>query len=124
MAKILIVEDDKALRDVFELIVKSGGHNVRVAQDGADALKRLPKFIPDIILLDMLMPVKSGLEFLQEANLKKAYPAIVVIILSNLSDSQTIQEALKLGAVKHLIKSDIMPDDLLRELKIHSKWND
>ena len=121
MAKILIVEDDPSLRDVFSIIVGSGGHTVSTAQDGSDALKKLPDVSPDLILLDMLMPVKSGLEFLQEADIKKAYPDTIVIILSNLSDSQTIQQALKLGAVKHIIKSDIMPNDLLRELDDYLK---
>ena len=117
MTKVLIVEDDTALREVFSLIVGSGGYTVDTAQDGSEALDRLQTFEPDIILLDMLMPVKSGMEFLQEANIKKAYPNCTVIILSNLSESQTIEHALKLGAVKHIIKSDIDPQDLLKEIK-------
>lgn len=121
MAKVLIVEDDQALRDVFSLIVQSGGYTVDAAHDGQDALNKLSKFAPDLILLDMLMPVKSGLEFLRESNIKKTHPDIKIIILSNLSDSQTIQEALKLGAKKHLIKSDIMPNDLLREIDHYLK---
>lgn len=116
MAKILIVEDDSALREVFSLIVVSGGHDVDVAQDGSEALERLQIFKPDIILLDMLMPVKSGIEFLQEADIKRSFPDCIVIILSNLSESQTIDHALKLGAVKHIIKSDIDPQDLLKEI--------
>jgi CheY-like chemotaxis protein len=121
MAKVLIVEDDQALREVFSLIVKSGGYKVGTAQDGQDALKKLVKFSPDLILLDMLMPVKSGLEFLREANIAKTYPKTTVIILSNLSESATIQQALTLGATKHLIKSNVLPEDLLRELAVHLK---
>lgn len=121
MAKVLIVEDDQTLRDVFSLIVKSGGYKVGTAQDGQDALKKLAEFSPDLILLDMLMPVKSGLEFLQEADITNTHPKTTVIILSNLSESQTIQQALKLGAKKHLIKSNIQPTDLLKELAAHVK---
>lgn len=116
MAKVLIVEDDQALREVFSLIVSSGGHEVVAAQDGSDGLRKLKKFHPDIVLLDMLMPIKSGIDFLQESNIKKTHPDCVVIILSNLSESQTIDHALRLGAVKHIIKSDIDPKDLLKEI--------
>lgn len=116
MTKVLIVEDDTALREVFELIVMGGGYDVVIAQDGSEGLKKLHEFKPDIVLLDMLMPVKSGLEFLQEANISKRYPDCTVIILSNLSESQTIEHALRLGAVKHIIKSDIDPKDLLKEI--------
>lgn len=116
MAKVLIVEDDQALRDVFSLIVASDGHEVVAAQDGSDGLRKLHDFHPDIVLLDMLMPLKSGIDFLQESNIRKTYPDCVVIILSNLSESQTIEHALKLGAVKHIIKSDIDPKDLLKEI--------
>ena len=117
MAKILIVEDDKSLREVFHLIVESDGHTVAVAEDGAEGLKKLASFSPDIVLLDMLMPVKSGLEFMQEADIVQLHPDTTVIILSNLSQSDTIEQALKLGAVKHLIKSDITPVILLEELR-------
>lgn len=119
MAKILIVEDDSALREVFSMIVASGGHVVDVAQDGSEALERLQTVKPDMILLDMLMPIKSGIEFLQEADVKRTFPDCIVIVLSNLSESQTIDHALKLGAVKHIIKSDIEPQDLLKEIDIY-----
>jgi len=121
MAKVLIVEDDEALRNVFSLIVKRGRHKVVLAQDGEEGLQQLKTFSPDIVLLDMLMPVKSGLEFLQEANVKKQYPDTTVILLSNLSESQTIDEGLRLGAVQHLIKSNILPTDLLDTIATYIK---
>ena len=120
-AKILIVEDDEALRNVFGIIVKSAGHEVKLAVDGSEGLKQLDAFSPDIVLLDMLMPVKSGLEFLQEADIKKRYPEVTVIILSNLSESQTIDEGLRLGAVQHIIKSNILPNDLLAAIDHYMK---
>ena len=121
MSKVLIVEDDQALRDVFSLIVRSDGYEVEVAEDGAEGLQKLNSFSPDIVLLDMLMPVKSGLEFMQEANMSKTHPDTTVVILSNLSESGTIDQALKLGAVKHMIKSDVSPDMLLAELRALSQ---
>ena len=120
MSKVLVVEDEEALRTVYCMIVESAGFEVAQASDGAEGLKQLKAFKPDLVLLDMLMPIKTGLEFLQAANIKKRYPKTTVIILSNLSESPTIQEALKLGAVRHLIKSNIMPDDLLAIVKSHT----
>lgn len=116
-AKVLIVEDDSALRTVYEMIVKSGGYQVATAEDGAEGLERLAEFQPDVVLLDMLMPVKSGLELLQEANLPENYPNTKVIIFSNLSDSDTIDEALRLGAVRHMIKSNTLPPEILAAIK-------
>lgn len=121
MTKVLIIEDDDALRNVFDLIVKSAGHKVAVARDGAEGLKQLKDFSPDIVLLDMLMPVKSGLEFLQEADVKNHYPGTTVILLSNLSESHTVNEALRLGAVQHIIKSNILPSDLISTIANYTK---
>lgn len=119
MTKVLIVEDDETLRTVFQLIVKNAGYTVQVAKDGEEGIEQLSRFSPDIVLLDMLMPVKSGLELLHEAQVTKNYPGTTVIILSNLSDSESIQKALDLGAVKHLVKADIVPQDLLDTIKIY-----
>lgn len=119
MAKVLIIEDEEALRTVYCMILKTAGYKVSQASDGQEGLEQLASFLPDLILLDMLMPVKSGLEFLQEAYITRDYPKTTVIILSNLSDSPTIQEALKLGAARHLIKANTLPNDLLAVVKEH-----
>lgn len=120
MAKVLIIEDEEALRTVYCMILETAGYHVSQASDGQEGLEQLASFLPDVILLDMLMPVKNGLEFLQEAEIKQNYPATTVIVLSNLSDSPTIQEALKLGATKHLIKANTLPNDLLDVVKKYS----
>lgn len=117
MAKVLIIEDEEALRTVYSMILKTAGYKVSQASDGQEGLEQLALFLPDIILLDMIMPVKNGLEFLQEAEIKRDYPTTTVIVLSNLSDSPTIQEALRLGAAKHLIKANTLPNDLLDVVK-------
>lgn len=120
MTKVLIIEDEEALRTVYCMILETAGYKVSQARDGQEGLDQLTSFLPDIILLDMLMPVKNGLEFLQEAYIKRDYPKTTVIILSNLSDSPTIQEALRLGAARHLIKANTLPNDLLDVVKKHS----
>lgn len=113
MNKVLIVEDEVTLRDVYELILMREGYDVEVARDGSEGLRKLGSFQPNLILLDMIMPVKSGLQFLKEAKMKLHYPDTTVIVLSNLSASDTVEQALKLGAKEHLIKANILPKDLI-----------
>lgn len=117
MSKILIIEDDLMLRNVYELIITREGYEVDVASDGNEGLKKLGSFQPDLILLDMLMPVKSGLQFLKDAKIKLHYPKTTVLVLSNLSSSDTVDEALSLGAKEHLIKSNLLPKDLVAVVK-------
>lgn len=63
MAKILIIDDDEALRLMFEQVFVEAGHEVSLAANGREALERLNALIPDIILLDIEMPVMTGPEF-------------------------------------------------------------
>src|SRR5579884_1368735 len=119
MSKVLIVEDEDMLRNVYELILTREGYDVEVATDGMEGLKKLGSFQPNLILLDMLMPVKNGLQFLKEAKMKLHYPKTSVIVLSNLSSSETVDEALRLGAKEHLVKSNILPKDLVEAVKKH-----
>ena len=65
MAKILVVEDDKDLNNAYKIILKHEGHEVVGVFDGKEALDKIKDFSPDLILLDLLMPVMGGLEFLQ-----------------------------------------------------------
>jgi DNA-binding response OmpR family regulator len=117
LKKVLIVEDDAMLRNVYEIIVAREGYVVEVARDGSEGLRKLGSFQPDLVLLDMLMPIKSGLQFLKEAKMKLHYPKTSVLILSNLSASDTVNEALRLGAKEHFIKSNLLPKDLVEAVK-------
>lgn len=111
MANILIVEDDKTLNDAYCLILKKAGHNVTSVYNGQEALDALKTFKPKIILLDLLMPKLSGLQFL-EAFQPKKHPKIAVIILSNIGDDNEVEKAMKLGAYKYIVKAHASPDEL------------
>lgn len=112
MAKILIVEDDALLSDAYKLTLGREGHTVLVARDGKQALGEVKKNEPDIILLDILMPVMSGLEFLEAYDLPHKHPSVKVVIMSNLGQDSEVQKALRLGAYKYLIKAHTSPQDL------------
>jgi two-component system response regulator VicR len=111
MAKILIVEDELPLRMAYDTILKREGHEVERARDGEEALERVEKLKPDLILLDLLMPNIDGITFLKKYDLKK-HPKVKVIVFSNLSHSDQIEKAEALGIFKYVIKSSVTPSQL------------
>lgn len=109
---ILIVEDDKVLQEVYSMILSSAGHRVYAADNGAEGLVLLKRHRPNLILLDLFMPVLDGKEFLRNFD-KRKYKDISVIVYSNLSDSKVQQEMIDLGADRYVLKSSLTPEDLL-----------
>ena len=112
MARILIVEDEKMLADAFQMILEKAGHKVSVAFNGEEGLATAEKFKPELILLDLLMPVKDGLGFLKDYDLKKYHPDVKVIIFSNLDMQKEAEEAFTLGASKYVLKAWATPKTL------------
>lgn len=113
MKKILIVEDELALREVYVTLFNLEKFKVYQAASGLEALAQLSAVKPDVILLDVLMPGMGGVEFLKTANLQKEYPFTKVLMLTNLSDPKTLQQITALGATKYILKSSISPQQLV-----------
>lgn len=114
MARILIVEDDKDLNNAYSIILKNEGHEIVSAYDGKQALTKVKSFKPDLILLDLLMPVMGGLEFLQKYDLVNKHPDVKVLIFTNMENSPEVAESYKLGAHRCIIKSWTAPHNLAR----------
>lgn len=114
MANILIVEDDKDLNRAYQLILKRENHHVEAAANGQEALEKLQTFIPELLLLDLLMPVKSGVDFLREYDIRFKHPEMKVVVFTNLENSPQINEAFGLGAYKCVIKSWTAPQGLVK----------
>lgn len=113
MSSILIVEDDRDLNKAYSTILNREGYKVETAFDGQEALEKLKNFEPDLILLDLLMPVMGGLEFLQHWNLRnKQKSDVKVLIFTNMENSPEVTEAYKLGAHRCIIKSWTAPHNL------------
>lgn len=111
-ATVLIVEDEQVLQDVYKLLLDKEGYKVFTASNGYQGLQQLPKVKPDVVLLDLFMPVMDGREFLRNFNPKK-YPDTRIAVCTNMSDSNTKQEMLDLGADKFVLKSDLGPKDII-----------
>lgn len=114
MARILVVEDDTDLNNAYCIILRHEGHEVVEAFDGKEALEKLKNFEPDLVLLDLLMPVMGGLEFLQQWERTKKHQDVKVLIFTNMENSPEVSEAYKLGANRCIIKSWTAPHNLAR----------
>ncbi|MBI2031915.1 MAG: response regulator [Candidatus Levybacteria bacterium] len=117
MAKILIAEDDKFLSTAFQVKLTKLGHDVKIAGDGNQVLEILKTFTPDIILLDLIMPVKDGFGVLEDLKASKTLETIPVIIASNLGEKEEIDKGLALGAKDYIIKSNLSFDELDKKIK-------
>lgn len=109
--KVLIAEDDAPLRKVLEKRVGSVGYTVVTARTGTEAIEKIAAEKPDLILLDIIMPEKSGFDVLEEIRLKQNIQT-PVIVLTNLEQEQDRETGKNLGVADYLIKSNIH----LREL--------
>lgn len=105
--KILFVDDDNFLRKVYEAELKEKNFDVILAQDGEEGLEKAQLEDPDLIILDMIMPKKSGFEVLTELQRNQKTRNIPVIILSNLGQEDDKKKGIDLGAVDYLIKDNI-----------------
>lgn len=117
MKKILVVEDERLLSEAYALALKAAGYKVALAFDGQEAIEQIAKEVPDLILLDLLMPKLDGVGFLHRSGLKKKLPQVKIILFSNISSYGKIQEAMSLGVTKHIVKSSLTPKQLLLEVE-------
>jgi CheY-like chemotaxis protein len=112
MADILLVEDDNSLRTAYEMILTSKKHLVETATNGQEALDKLENFKPRLILLDLLMPLMSGLEFLIKYQ-PKQNPSVDIFLLTNMPSSPEVDQCLKLGVKSVAVKSSLTPSGLI-----------
>lgn len=115
--RVLIVEDDPDLNEAFKIVLSKEGYDVLTAFNGQEALGFLEEDEPnpDIILLDLLMPVMSGEEFLREIN-DSGYK-IPVVVFTNLDAQNDIAEVQRLGAQRYILKAWASPNDLVKIVK-------
>lgn len=113
MAKILVAEDDKFLSSAYKVKLTKAGFEVSLASDGAEALKLLAAFTPDLILLDLVMPVKDGFAAMAEIKANPKWSKIPILVASNLGQPEDIAKAKALGATDYVVKSDLSLENLI-----------
>lgn len=115
--KILVVEDEEFLLDLYVTKLEQSGYEVVKANNGAEGLSLAQLESPNLILLDILMPQIDGYEMLKRLKIDKKTKNIPAIIFSNLSQKQEIEKGLKLGAKDFIIKTSVTPTELESKVK-------
>lgn len=116
--KILIVDDERQLRDALRDIFTGAEFSVVVAVDGEDGLAKVESFRPDIVLLDIMMPKMDGLEMFQKLRAIPEWRNLPVILLTNLGDMESISGALEQGVTTYLVKTDWKLDDIVDRVRV------
>lgn len=115
--KILVVEDAQLFRAMYEDKLKMEGYEVWTAADGLEGLKLAREVIPDLILLDLVMPRMGGLEVLKRLKSDPRTKDIPVVVLSNLEDAEGVKEAIEQGAEDFLRKTTSSPAEVTAKIK-------
>jgi len=111
--KILIIEDDVFIRDIYQVKFSQEGFDVTVAEDGVKALEKLESLVPDIILLDIIMPYMNGMEVLKKIKENAKLKNVPIIMLTNISEKEKITEGEEYGVNDYLIKSHFTPSEVV-----------
>jgi DNA-binding response OmpR family regulator len=115
--KILLIEDDSFLLGMYANKFELEGFQVILAEDGEKAVRTALKELPDIILLDIILPKLDGLEVLKQLKSEASTAKIPVILLTNLSRRDEIERGLKMGAEDYLIKAHFLPSEVVGKVK-------
>src|SRR3990167_4786789 len=115
--KILMVDDDKMLIDLYKERLELAGYNVEVSRDGEEGLAKIHTVKPDLVLLDIMMPKVNGYEALASIKSDPTTKDIPVIILSALMRDINKAKAVESGADDYIIKSEAMPADVIKKIE-------
>ncbi|MBI5046105.1 MAG: response regulator, partial [Candidatus Niyogibacteria bacterium] len=117
--RILIVEDEEFLIRALKDNLEVEGYAIDTAMNGEEAMDRIRKQLPTIILLDLLMPKKDGFYVLEEVKKNPDWKLIPIIVLSNLGGDADIKRALEMGASDYFVKSQHPIEEVIEKIKAH-----
>jgi two-component system alkaline phosphatase synthesis response regulator PhoP len=121
MKKILIIEDEKMLAEMYREKLEMEGFKVALAFDAKEGIEMAKKEKPNLILLDILLPAENGVSFLKKQKEDKEISEIPVIAFSNYDDPRTKKEAMELGVKEYLIKTNYTPTEIIEKIKKYLK---
>lgn len=111
--KLAVIEDDQAIREMYELKLKTAGYNVQTASNGALGLKLIEKFQPDLILIDLMMPELTGDEVIEAMRQQPWGQKIKVIVLTNVSRDETPKSLAQCNVDDYIVKASSTPSEVL-----------
>lgn len=115
--KIMVIEDDTFLSSLMKARLEKEGFAVIQAFDGQEAIETLKTEVPDVIILDLIMPKVTGFEVLQNISISPQLAKVIIIVLSNLAQDSDIEKARQFGAKEYFVKVKISIDDLVGKIK-------
>jgi DNA-binding response OmpR family regulator len=117
MAKILIVEDDAVMREAVGEYLKGEGFEIVYASDGEEGVNLAKEQIPDLILLDIILPKKDGYEVIKEVKDDEKAKKIPIVLLTNLGSLSDVEKAINMGATTYLVKADYKLEEVAKKVK-------
>lgn len=118
MKKVLVVDDDQALRKLYQVQLQTSGFEVVTAEDGDECLKKAESDHPDLILLDIMMPKRDGMAALKSLKDDPKFSKIPVVMLTNFGQEDLIKNALSMGAVDYLLKYKVTPAEMAEKVSL------
>jgi len=115
--KVLLVEDDTFLSSLLELKLAQEGFEIEKAMDGEEAFTILDTFVPDLILLDLILPKRNGFEYLELLRKDPRLSKIPVIITSNLGQDADVERGKTFGVIEYIIKNKLSIDELIGKVR-------
>ncbi len=115
--RVLLIEDEKEVAELYKLKLTLDGYEVITAEDGQEGLDKASSYRPELIFLDIKMPEMDGFEVLKKLRASARTKDIPVVILSNFDEQDLIEKGLTLGANEYLIKSQFTPEDISNKIK-------
>jgi DNA-binding response OmpR family regulator len=117
MYKVLLVEDDPLMSRMYQRVFVFNEFDIQLAGNGKEGLEKIAAFKPDIVLIDVMMPIMNGMEMLAKLKADPATKDLPVLMLTNLADVKTAEEATKAGALNYFVKSQYDPDQIASSVK-------
>jgi DNA-binding response OmpR family regulator len=114
---ILIVEDDLFLGEIYQKKFEMEGFKVSMANNGEKAVTDIKKKMPDIVLLDILLPKLDGFSVLEQVKADQTTKEIPIILLTNLGQQDDVQRGLEKGAADYLIKTHFKPSEVVDKVR-------
>ncbi len=116
MKKILIIEDEEILCHLLQKKLNAEGYEAHVAKNGKDGMSKMREIMPDLILLDIIMPIMGGFEVMEEMQKDEKLSSIPIIVVSNSGQPVEVDRAQKLGAKDWLVKTEFDPQEVIEKV--------
>lgn len=117
MTKIAIIEDDAVISQMYRMKFEADGFEVQIANNGRDGVELVQQFSPDMVLLDMQMPIMDGAEALKAIRSAEWGKTLPVMILTNLGEEEAPKDIRSLGIESYIVKADLTPRQVVERVK-------